>query len=63
MGFATPEQYQRFLRQAPIFEQVLVEEGVHLTKYWFSVTSQNSGPDSSSARSTPSGSGSCHRWT
>ena len=26
------------MRQAPLFEQMLVESGVHVTKYWFSVT-------------------------
>ncbi|WP_375483734.1 polyphosphate kinase 2 [uncultured Jatrophihabitans sp.] len=38
MGFATEEQYEQFMRQAPLFEQMLVESGVHLTKFWFSVT-------------------------
>ena len=31
-------QYEQFMNQAPIFERMLVECGVHLTKYWFSVT-------------------------
>lgn len=38
MGFCTPEEHKRFLRQCPIFEQVLVEDGIHLRKYWFSVS-------------------------
>jgi polyphosphate kinase 2 len=38
MGFATPEQHQRFLRQCPIFERMLIEDGVLLRKYWFSVS-------------------------
>ena len=38
MGFCTPEDYQRFLRQAPIFERMLVEDGILLRKYWFSVS-------------------------
>ena len=38
MGFCSPEDYQRFLRQAPIFERMLVEEGILLRKYWFSVS-------------------------
>ena len=37
LGFCSPEEHQRFLRQCPIFERLLVEDGVHLTKYWFSV--------------------------
>ncbi len=38
MGFCTPEEYQRFLHQCPIFERLLVEDGVLLRKYWFSVS-------------------------
>jgi polyphosphate kinase 2 len=38
MGFCTPEQYLEFLRQAPMFEDMLVSEGIHLTKFWFSVS-------------------------
>ena len=38
MGFCTPEQTQEFLGQAPVFEQMLVEDGIKLTKFWFSVT-------------------------
>ena len=38
MGFCTPEQYLEFLRQAPMFEDMLVGEGIYLTKFWFSVS-------------------------
>ena len=38
MGFCTPEEYQRFLHQCPIFERMLVEDGILLRKYWFSVS-------------------------
>ncbi|MEV0585289.1 polyphosphate kinase 2 [Nonomuraea sp. NPDC050310] len=38
MGFCTAEEYLLFLRQAPVFEQMLVEEGIHLVKFWFSVS-------------------------
>ncbi|MEZ5751850.1 MAG: polyphosphate kinase 2 [Paracoccaceae bacterium] len=38
MGFCTPEEYLEFMRQAPVFEQMLVRSGVRLYKYWFSVT-------------------------
>jgi len=38
MGYCTPEEYQRFLRQVPIFERMLVDDGVMLRKYWFSVS-------------------------
>jgi polyphosphate kinase len=38
MGFCTKEEYHRFLHQCPIFERLLVEEGILLRKYWFSVS-------------------------
>src|SRR3954468_19662578 len=40
MGFCTPEEYRRFLTQCPVFEQLLVEDGVMLRKYWFSVSDE-----------------------
>jgi polyphosphate kinase 2 len=38
MGFCTPEQHAEFMRQAPMFEDMLVSEGINLTKFWFSVS-------------------------
>jgi polyphosphate kinase len=38
MGFCTKEEYSRFLSQCPIFERLLVEDGILLRKYWFSVS-------------------------
>jgi polyphosphate kinase 2 len=38
LGFCTPTEHQRFLRQCPIFERLLVDDGISLTKYWFSVS-------------------------
>jgi polyphosphate kinase 2 len=38
MGFCTPQEHQRFLRQCPIFERLLIEDGILLRKYWFSVS-------------------------
>ena len=38
MGFCTPWEYNRFLRQCPSFEEMLIEDGVLLRKYWFSVS-------------------------
>lgn len=40
MGFCTSQEYRRFLHQAPIFERLLVEDGIHLRKYWFSVSDE-----------------------
>ena len=38
MGYCTQKQHAEFIRQAPLFEQMLVNDGVSLTKLWFSVT-------------------------
>lgn len=38
MGFCTPQEHTLFLRQTPIFEQMLIDEGIILRKYWFSVS-------------------------
>jgi polyphosphate kinase len=40
MGFCTPQEYSRFLQQCPIFERLLVEDGIILRKYWFSVSDE-----------------------
>ncbi len=37
MGFCSEEEYRRFLRDCPVFERLLVGEGMHLYKYWFAV--------------------------
>ena len=38
MEFCTPAEHMLFLRQTPIFEQMLIDDGVLLRKYWFSVS-------------------------
>ena len=38
MGYCTTEEHRRFLRQCPIFERMLIEDGIMLRKYWFSVS-------------------------
>jgi polyphosphate kinase 2 len=38
MGFCTADEYAEFMRQAPEFERNLVRSGVHLIKFWFSVS-------------------------
>jgi polyphosphate kinase len=37
MGFCTLEQTRAFLAQAPVFEKMLVDDGVLLLKYWLTV--------------------------
>lgn len=36
-GFCTPEQREHFFRQVPSFEAQLVDEGLHLHKFWLNV--------------------------
>ena len=38
MGFCTDDEYNEFMRQTPEFERTLVRSGVHLIKFWFSVS-------------------------
>ncbi len=38
MGFVDEQDYQRFMTQVPLFERMLVESGISVSKYWFSVT-------------------------
>lgn len=38
MGFCSDAEYQEFIRQAPEFERMLTRSGIHLIKFWFSVS-------------------------
>lgn len=38
MGFCSDEEYDIFVREAPLFEEMLIESGITVTKLWFSVT-------------------------
>jgi polyphosphate kinase 2 len=40
MGFATPEEVERFFQDVPEFERMLVRSGIRLIKYWFSITDE-----------------------
>ena len=40
MGFCTPDEYEEFYRTVPEFERMLVRSGIHLLKYWFSITDE-----------------------
>ncbi|WP_083941899.1 polyphosphate kinase 2 [Sanguibacter suarezii] len=40
MGFCTPAEYKRFMAQCPVFEQLLIDDGIMLRKYWFSVSDE-----------------------
>jgi polyphosphate kinase 2 len=38
MGFASQAEYEQFFNQVSVFEKMLVDSGITLTKFWFSVT-------------------------
>jgi polyphosphate kinase len=38
MEFCTDDEYDEFMQQAPEFERMLVRDGIHLVKFWFSVS-------------------------
>jgi polyphosphate kinase 2 len=40
MGFCTEEEYREFLESCPVFERLLVNAGIILVKYWFSVSDE-----------------------
>jgi polyphosphate kinase len=39
LGFCTEDQAKRFLEMVPVFERVVVEDGIILLKYWLEVSS------------------------
>lgn len=52
-GFCSREQYERFMRQVPEFEHMLVEDGVILVKFWFSISKEVQFARFESRRSNP----------
>jgi polyphosphate kinase 2 len=40
MGFCTEQQHQDFLHAVPAFEKLLVDDGIQIIKYWFSVSAE-----------------------
>lgn len=40
MGFCTPNEYLEFMRECPEMEKIMTRSGIHLFKYWFSVTQE-----------------------
>lgn len=37
MGFCTPEQYEKFLKETPRFEKMVVSDDIHLFKFWLNI--------------------------
>jgi polyphosphate kinase 2 len=40
MGFCDEAQYAEFMQSCPEFERMLIRSGIHLIKYWFSVSDE-----------------------
>ena len=38
MGFSTPEQQEQFIRDAPVFERMLIDADIRLVKYWLDIS-------------------------
>ena len=53
MGFCTANEYLEFMRQAPEFERMLVNSGILLFKYWFSVSRKEQARRLQSRRGDP----------
>lgn len=53
MGFCSPQEYLEFMRQCPELERMLTRSGIHLFKYWFSVTQDEQRRRFSSRRADP----------
>jgi polyphosphate kinase 2 len=41
MGFAAPEQVEKFLSQVPLMEKAIIDSGIILIKYWLDVSMEN----------------------
>ena len=39
-GSVLPQEYEESFRSVPEFERMLVRSGIHLVKYWFSITDE-----------------------
>jgi len=40
MGFCTDEEHKRFLKDVPMIEEILVKNGIHLFKFFFSIAKE-----------------------
>ncbi|MEM7159012.1 MAG: polyphosphate kinase 2, partial [Myxococcota bacterium] len=52
-GFCSDEQYQAFSRQVPEFEHMLYEDGLHIIKFWFSISKKEQARRFESRRDNP----------
>jgi len=62
MGFCAPEEYDRFLRQTPIFEQMLIDDGILVPNTGFQCLTRNNCAGSDHGTPTPYAAGNSARW-
>ena len=53
MGFSTPREQQDFLRDAPTFEQMLVEAGIRIVKFWLDISKKEQAERLEARRNDP----------
>ena len=53
MGFCSDNQYDVFMQQVPEFEHMLYEDGLELTKFWFSISKETQAARFDSRRNDP----------
>ena len=53
MGFCDGSQYRNYMRQVPEFEHMLHEDGLHLVKFWFSISKEEQAARFASRRKNP----------
>ncbi len=53
MGFSTPQEQARFLDDAPVFEQMLIESGIRLVKFWLDIDKDTQAERLESRRTDP----------
>lgn len=53
MGFCTDEQHKRFLKDVPLFEELLVKDGIKLFKFYFSVSKDEQAKRFNSRKTDP----------
>jgi polyphosphate kinase 2 len=53
MGFCTDQQHAEFLRDAPVFEAMLVESGVRLVKLWLDISKREQAERLDARRTDP----------
>ena len=52
-GFCTPQEYQHFMEQVNSFEEMLINDGIEIIKFWFSISKETQDKRLKSRRKEP----------